>query len=113
MCHRGSVASPLDEHPDARLDRPVVLLRVKAIPNARSSGLAGILGDRLKVKVNAPPEDGKANRAICELIAQETGLRASDVTVERGQTDAEKTLRLEGIGPAAARLKLGLPEAAG
>ena len=75
----------------------VWLLPIKAVPGARADAIAGPLGDRLKVRVSAPPEGGKANKAICGLIAKALGLRAGAVTVVRGATNPEKTLRIEGI----------------
>ena len=83
-------------------------LRIKAIPNARQSGIVGLIGDRLKIKVNAPAEDGKANQAICGLLARKLGLKPRDLTLEHGHTDPEKTFRAEGIGPDQALAMLGL-----
>ncbi len=74
-----------------------VLLAVKVVPGARRDGIAGRLGDRLKVRVAAPPEGGRANRAVCELIARELGVRASAVEVVSGHTSAEKTLLVKGV----------------
>lgn len=59
----------VEQHPDSSEQLDVTRLRIKAIPGARRSGTAGLIGNRLKVKVNAPPENGKANEAICRLIA--------------------------------------------
>lgn len=77
------------------------LIAVKAVPGARRDEIAGVLGDRLKVRVSAAPENGKANQAICGLIAEALGLRASAIEVVRGHTSAEKTLRCAGTDRAA------------
>ena len=53
------------------------LLPIKAVPGARRNTIVGPLGTRLKVRIAAPPEDGKANRAIRRLIADALGLRPS------------------------------------
>lgn len=74
-----------------------VLLRVKVVPGARQEKMAGVLGDRLKIRTNAPPEGGRANVAICALVARVVGCSARDVTVESGRTNPEKTLRLHQI----------------
>lgn len=71
-----------------------VLIRVKAVPGASRDQIAGLLGDRLKVKVAAPPEGGKANKAICGLIAKELGVKPSQVEVVSGMTSAEKIVRV-------------------
>jgi uncharacterized protein (TIGR00251 family) len=98
--------------PEARL--PVlnatfngVAVRVKAVPGASRTRLAGLLGDRLKITVAAPPEGGKANRAICTLLADVFSLPKRHVTVTIGQTQPLKIVCLEGIelSRATARLK--------
>lgn len=55
-----------------------------------------MLGERLKVRVTAPPEGGKANKAICTLVAGAVGVKPRQVTVVAGHTSPEKTLRIEG-----------------
>ncbi|MGE3108560.1 MAG: DUF167 domain-containing protein [Phycisphaerales bacterium] len=75
-----------------------VLLQVKAVPGSKRDQIAGVLGERLKVRVAAPPEGGKANAAICRLLAQEFGVRTNEVQVIRGHGSAEKTIRVVGIG---------------
>jgi len=64
----------------------------QAVPGASRSGIAGVLGDRLKVRISAPPEAGKANDAICELIAQalasRPGMCGSIPPFERGKSGA-------------------------
>lgn len=74
-----------------------VLIRVKAVPGARREQVAGLLGDRLKVKVSQPPEGGKANAAICALLAQKLGVKASAVSVVSGHGNPEKVVRVEGV----------------
>lgn len=74
-----------------------VLVNVKAVPGAKRDEIAGVLGERLKVRVAAPPEGGKANKAICELMARTLGVKAGAVSVVRGQTSPEKTVQIEGV----------------
>ncbi len=82
-----------------------LLLRIKVVPGSSRDAIAGMLGDRLKVKVAAAPEAGKANAAVCELIADALGIKARDVTIESGHTAPEKTLRVKGVDlPTAQRL---------
>jgi uncharacterized protein (TIGR00251 family) len=88
-----------------------VLVSVKAVPGASRNQIAGPVGERLKVRISAPPEGGKANKAICRLIAKALGAKAKDVTIESGRTSPEKTVRIAGAGAAdvAARLRLPPP----
>lgn len=74
-----------------------VAIRVKVVPGASRSRLAGVLGDRLKVQVAAPPEAGKANAALCELIAQALNVSKRNVTVTAGRTQPRKTVAVRGV----------------
>lgn len=75
-------------------------LLIKAVPGARRDQIAGPLGDRLKVRISAPPEDGRANEAICALIAHALGLRPRDVRVISGHTRPAKTLEIDNASEA-------------
>lgn len=57
----------------------------------------------LQAKVTAAPVEGKANKALCRLIAKRVGVAPSRVRVVRGEKSREKVVRVEGIGPAALR----------
>jgi len=79
---------------------------LKVVPGSRRDQIVGALGDRLKVKVSAPPEDGRANEAVCRLLAGALGVSARDLEVVSGHGHAEKTVRVLGVSEAQARLKL-------
>ena len=57
--------------------------------------------------MSAPPVDGKANAALCALVAERAGVPRSRVTVVRGAAARDKVVRVEGIEPAALRAALG------
>ena len=84
------------------------LVFVKVVPGSRRDEVVGPYGERLKVKVAAPAEDGRANRAVCRLIAEKVGVAEREVTVIVGQTHPEKTLRI--AGRTAAELRAALLE---
>lgn len=87
---------------------PAARLDVKVVPGARRDEIAGPLGDRLKIRVSAPPEGGRANKAVCALVARALGIRASEVTVVAGHGSPEKTLRIAGRRAEEVRAALGL-----
>ena len=60
------------------------------------------------IRVTAPPVDGKANDALCRLIAKRAGVAPSRVRVIRGQTSREKTVAVEGVETAQLRAALDL-----
>lgn len=84
-------------------------LRVKVVPGASRTKVSGLIGDRVKVTVAAPPEKGKANAALERLLAKLCGLRPRDVAVVVGQTSAAKTVLLRGVSAATIRAALDLP----
>jgi uncharacterized protein (TIGR00251 family) len=86
---------------------PNCTLAIKAIPNAPRTEIIGWLGEALKVKVHAPPVEGRANEALCEFIADTLRLPKRAVTLLRGETSRQKILRIEGL--ASADLKTRLP----
>lgn len=85
---------------------PDVLLRLKVVPGASRSQVAGLLGDRLKVRVAAPPEAGKANAAVLALLANALGVKASSLSIESGGTNPEKVVRVTGADAASVRGRL-------
>ncbi|MBW8268241.1 DUF167 domain-containing protein [Caldovatus aquaticus] len=85
-------------------------LRVRVQPRARHAGLRGVQpsadGPRLGLAVTEPPEDGRANRAACAILAAALGVAPSAVSVAQGVSAREKTLRVAGDPQAlAARLR--------
>jgi uncharacterized protein (TIGR00251 family) len=81
-------------------------LAIKAIPNAPRHQVVGWLGAALKVKVHAPPLEGRANDALCEFLAEELGLPRRAVTVLRGDTSRQKIVRINGLTLDEARARL-------
>lgn len=82
-------------------------LPIKAIPNAPRSAVVGWLGDALKVKVHAPPVEGRANEALCEFLADTLGLPRRAVTVLRGDTSRQKLVRIDGLTLAEVKARFG------
>lgn len=88
-------------------DGSAVRIWIKAVPGASRDQIAGILGDRLKVRVSAPAEGGRANQAICETIARTLKIKSKQVTIESGHTNPEKIVRIEGAHLDEVRSALG------
>jgi uncharacterized protein len=83
-------------------------LAIKAIPNAPRSEVIGWLGDALKVKVHAPPVEGRANEVLCEFLADALALPRRAVTVLRGDTSRQKVIRIDGLDLLAVKARLGV-----
>ncbi len=84
-----------------------VLVLVKAVPGASRSRIVGWLGDHLKIAVAAPPEGGKANKAICQVLADALGVRPQAVQVTAGTANPRKKIIVAGVTVEQARQKLG------
>jgi len=84
-----------------------VVLTVRAQPGAKRPGVT-VDGERLKVAVSAPPEDGRANAAVVELLREFFGRKRSEVELLTGPTSRQKSILLRGITEAEVRAKLGI-----
>ncbi len=84
-----------------------VVLRVHAQPGSGKSAVLGRHGGALKVKVAAPPVDGRANVALAELLAHTFGLERAEVELVSGQTSRSKRFRLHGVAPEVVDAALG------
>ena len=71
-----------------------IRLQVHLQPGAKRESFAGLYGNSIKIAVNAPPVDGKANAAVTKFIAKSLGLPARQVELVSGQTSREKVFML-------------------
>ena len=79
---------------------------IKVVPNAKRTKVVGPLGRRLKVTLAAPPEKGKANKALINLLADKLGVRKNSITVTAGQTSPKKRVLVIGVDEKNCRQKL-------
>lgn len=71
-----------------------VLVPIKVVPGASRTRIIGEWDGRLKVAVAAPPEKGKANKALVALLATTLGISRRDIEVVAGHTNPLKTIRI-------------------
>lgn len=78
-----------------------VMLAVRVQPGARKTGIAGIYGEeaaaQLKIAVQAPPLEGRANAAVIAFLAEVFSLPKSSIELISGESARSKVLRLRGI----------------
>ena len=74
-----------------------VVLNVKAQPRSSRSGLDGLVGDAVKVRIRSAPVDGKANKELVETLADAFGLPKSRVIFKGGETSKTKRLLVKGV----------------
>lgn len=75
-------------------------LSVKVLPASSKDSVAGWLGDILKIKVRAPAEKGKANKAVINVLENYLDLPSGAVTVVSGATSQFKTLEIHNMDEA-------------
>lgn len=73
------------------------VLPVRAQPGARKAGVLGEQAGALKVAVTAPPEDGRANQALTELLRDWLGVKRSQVELIGGATARDKRFLIRGL----------------
>ena len=72
-------------------------LHVRVVPGAKTAAVGGRHGDAWKLRVTAPPERGKANRAVVELLSQCLGVPSRDVAIVSGTAGRDKVVELRGV----------------
>jgi len=72
-------------------------LKIKVIPNAAKTAVVGMLGEAVKIRVQAVPEDGRANAALIEFLAKKLKITRKEVALLSGETAREKKVRISGL----------------
>ena len=73
-----------------------VTFAVKMIPRASKNQIAGIEGEAIKIRLNAPPVEGKANEALIEFLADVLGVRRAQIEIVMGHASRHKVVRMSG-----------------
>jgi uncharacterized protein (TIGR00251 family) len=84
-------------------------LSIRVSTGARRDEIAGWLDDALRIRVRAAPERGKANEAVCELIASALGVPVRAVTIVRGHTSRDKVVSVNCLTGQEMLRRLGKP----
>ncbi|NLZ16700.1 MAG: YggU family protein [Desulfobulbaceae bacterium] len=80
-----------------------VLLRIHVQPRAAQNQVAGLQGEALKLRLSAPPVDGKANKAVLAFLAELFSLPKSALSLKSGQQSRQKTILISGASEATIR----------
>ena len=78
-------------------EEPGVTIEIQVQPKASRDEIVGLQNGRVKVRVAAVPQDGKANERLREIIAEALGVSKSSVQIIRGETSRLKTIRVLGV----------------
>jgi len=85
-----------------------VVFAVKVIPSGSKTCLCGLLGDKLKIKVSAAPEKGRANKCLLDFLSKKLAVKKNNLTIITGQTSPVKRIRALGISSRTLLSKLNL-----
>lgn len=84
-------------------------VELKVIPGASRDEVVGENGGVIRVKLRAPPVDGRANEALLEFLAERLGLRSSSLRLVTGATSRRKLVAIAGLSLAEVRQRLLSP----
>lgn len=74
-----------------------VIFNIRVVPRSSRCELAGIQENALKLKITAPPVDGKANEECIKFLADKLGVRKSRVAIIAGYKSKRKTIAVSGL----------------
>lgn len=75
-----------------------VVFHIHVVPKSAKNEIAGVQGDAVKLKINAPPVEGHANAACIKFLSEILGVRKNQVTIVSGHKSRKKTVAIEGRG---------------
>jgi hypothetical protein len=70
---------------------------VRVVPRASANEIVGVQGEALKVRLTAPPVEGRANQALVKFLARALNLRPGQIRVVSGHTGRTKTIAVTGV----------------
>jgi uncharacterized protein len=79
-----------------RHDGETLIVRVRVQPGARNTGVTGVVNGELRLRLNAPATDGRANDMLREFLAERLGTAVSRVRIVRGVASRSKTVAILG-----------------
>jgi len=87
-----------------------VLLPVRAMPRASKNEIQGIHGDALKIRLQAPPVEGKANQALIRFLSDALDIPRSQLSIASGETGRNKSVLITGLSKTELMKKIGIME---
>lgn len=87
-----------------------VLLPVRAMPRASKNEIQGLHGDALKVRLQAPPVEGKANQALIRFLSNALNIPRSQLSIASGETGRNKAVLITGLSKPELIRKIGIME---
>lgn len=86
-----------------------VIVTVHVVPRAAQDAVQGLYGDALKIRLHAPPVDGKANETLISFLSEKLNIPKSNITLKSGLNQRRKIVFIAGISEQETRRRLGIP----
>ncbi len=83
-----------------------VVVKLRVVPRASRNELSGLIGDELKVRLQSPPVEGKANKALVKFLAARLGVSANCVSILSGASGRNKRALIRGSDVSSVRAVL-------
>lgn len=80
-----------------------ITLNVRVVPRASKNEFAGFFGDSVKVRIQAPPVDGKANAALISFLASKLSVPKRNIGIVSGESGRQKRIRVSGVSVSACK----------
>ncbi len=77
------------------LDKQGIIINLKVIPNSSKNEIAGIFNNSIKVKINTPPDKGRANDKLISFLSEKLDIKKSDIIILKGEKNKEKKLLIK------------------
>ncbi|MFT5495853.1 MAG: hypothetical protein ACI9TH_001246 [Kiritimatiellia bacterium] len=74
-----------------------MLLRLRVIPRAKKNQVDGLLGEALKIRLQSPPVDGKANKALLKFLSDQLGVPGANLRLISGEKSRDKRVLIQGL----------------
>lgn len=74
-----------------------ITIKIKVDPKSTQSGISGVVGDVLKVKVHAPPIRGEANKELIEILSDKFRIKKTAIKILKGNSSRDKIVEIEGV----------------
>ncbi len=74
-----------------------VTFAVQVVPRASKNQIVGVVGEAIKIRLTAPPVEGKANAALINFLAETLNVRRAQIEIVTGETSRHKRVRVRGV----------------
>ncbi len=74
-----------------------ITFKVRVEPRSSRKGISALVGDAIKIRVNAPPVGGAANEELIEILSEEFGIKKTCIKIIRGHSSKIKVVEIEGV----------------